>query len=190
MGESLAQGATTATRREMPADEPTDDPRIRFEHFVATRATGLRRTAYLLTQDSHLADDLTQTALAKAWPAWSRIHTSPDAYVRTVMVHTYQQWWRRKWNGETPTQDLPARARDEHDADLAHDVRGALARLPRRQRAVMVLRFYEDLTEVETARMLECSVGTVKSQTSKALAKLRIDPAFADGDSDDEGTRR
>ncbi len=114
----------------MSADESTDAPWMRFEHFVATRATGLRRTAYLLTQDSHLADDLTQTALAKTLPAWSRIDSSPDAYVRTVMLHTYQQWWRRKWNGETPTQDLPERAREERDADLAHEVRGALARCP------------------------------------------------------------
>ncbi len=174
----------------MPAESPKIDARLPFEHFVATRARSLRRTAYLLTQDSHLADDLTQTALAKAWPAWSRIESSPDGYVRKIMLHTYQQWWRRKWNGEAPTEHLPEQAYHDVSADLAHEVRGALARLPRRQRAVIVLRFYEDLTEVETARLLECSVGTVKSQTSKALAKLRIDPAFADDDNDDEGAGR
>ena len=154
-----------------------------FDEFVAARSGRLLRTAYLLTRDHALAEDLLQTALTKAWFAWSRIEGQPEPYVRKILVNTYASWWRRKWSGEQPTDELPEATAPGHDAaadgDARHDLWSALGRLPRRQRAVVVLRYFEDLTEVETARVLGCSVGTVKSQTSKAFAKLRIDPALA-----------
>jgi len=151
-----------------------------FDEFIAARSSRLLRTSYLLTRDHDLAEDLLQTALTKAWFAWSRIEGNPEAYVRQILVHTYASWWRRKWNGEHATDELPERphADHAHDSSQSHDLWTALGRLPRRQRAVIVLRFYEDLTEAETARLLGCSVGTVKSQASKAMAKLRLDPAL------------
>lgn len=151
-----------------------------FDEFVAARSGRLLRTSYLLTRDHGLAEDLLQTALTKAWFAWSRIDGDPEAYVRKVIVNTYASWWRRKWRGEHPTEELPEGHGVDHadGASSSHDLWEALGRLPRRQRAVVVLRYFEDLTEAETARLLECSVGTVKSQTSKAFAKLRVDPAL------------
>ncbi len=153
-----------------------------FDTFVGARSGHLLRTAYLLTRDQQLAEDLLQTALTKAWFAWSRIEGEPEPYVRKVLVNTYSSWWRRKWNGEHATDELPESGLAGHADTTAtsHDLWDALGRLPRRQRAVVVLRYFEDLTEAETARLLECSVGTVKSQTSKAFAKLRIDPALVD----------
>lgn len=150
-----------------------------FADFVLHRSGALLRTAYLLTHDRQLAEDLLQTALAKAWPRWSGIEGNPEAYVRKILVNTYSTWWRRRWNGESPTDELPEPVTSQDDGSLS-DLRTALGRLPKRQRAVVVLRFFEDLTELETARVLSCSVGTVKSQTSKALAKLRVDSALAD----------
>ena len=157
--------------------------RAEFEDFVEARSGRLLRTAYLLTRDLGTAEDLLQTALAKAWFAWSRIDTNPEAYVRRTMVTTYTSWWRRKWRHETPTESLPepdgpAGAASSDSAADRFDVWNALGRLPARQRAVIVLRYYEDLTEAETARILGCTVGTVKSQASKALTKLRIDPSL------------
>jgi len=153
-----------------------------FDEFVAARSRALLRTAYLLTHDHALAEDLLQTALAKAWFAWRRIDGNPEPYVRRILVNTYASWWRRKWNGEHPTDELPERA----TADPAEptDLWQAMERLPRRQRAVVVLRYFEDLTEAQTAELLGCSVGTVKSQCSKALAKLRIDPALTEAEGD------
>ena len=150
-----------------------------FDEFVAARSGRLLRTAYLLTRDHGLAEDLLQTALVKAWFAWSRIKGEPEPYVRKVLVNTYATWWRRKWNGEHPVGELPDTGHPDHaeGAGVSQDLWAALGRLPRRQRAVVVLRFFEDLSEAETARILDCSPGTVKSQTSKALAKLRVDPA-------------
>jgi RNA polymerase sigma-70 factor (sigma-E family) len=152
-----------------------------FETFVAARGPRLFATAVLLTQDRGLAEDLVQTSLLKAWRHWSRIE-SPDAYLRQTMVHTYTSWWRRRWNGELATAELPERAADSgaDEADVRADLRAALARLPRRQRAVVVLRFYDDLSVAETAQLLGCSVGTVKSQTSKALAHLGADDGLLD----------
>jgi len=129
--------------------------------------------------DAQLAEDLVQTALAKSWPRWDRV--GPDGfepYVRRVMVTTYAAWWRRRWNGERPTERLPERSGiDGADAADAiarrRDLVTALARLPRGQRAVIVLRWFEDLTEAQTAVALGCSVGTVKSQASRAMATLR-----------------
>ncbi|MGC4110026.1 MAG: SigE family RNA polymerase sigma factor [Nocardioides sp.] len=149
-----------------------------FDDFVAARSGALLRTAYLLTHDHALAEDLLQTALAKAWFAWRRVQGEPEPYVRRILVNTYASWWRRKWNGEQPTESLPEAPVE--DSTEPTDLWAAMARLPRRMRAVVVLRYFEDLTEAQTADLLGCSVGTVKSQTSKALAKLRIDPALAD----------
>jgi RNA polymerase sigma-70 factor (sigma-E family) len=154
---------------------------VDFDEFVAARSSRLLRTAYLLTRDHALAEDLLQTALTKAWFAWSRIESDPEPYVRKVLVNTFSTWWRRKWNGEHAYADPPEPepSAGEHDAaDRRHDLWAAMGRLPRKQRAVIVLRFVEDLSEAETARLLGIAPGTVKSQTSKALAKLRIDPAL------------
>lgn len=165
---------------------------VGFDDFVAARSGRLLRTAYLLTHDHALAEDLLQTALTKAWFAWGRIDGNPEPYVRQIIVHTFASWWRRKWNGEHATDELPERTSDGSDlagdSSQSHDLWTALGRLPKRQRAVVVLRFYEDLTEAETARLLGCSVGTVKSQTSKAMAKLRLDPALI-ASSDGEESR-
>lgn len=158
-----------------------------FDEFVAARSTQLLRTAYLLTRDHALAEDLLQTALTKAWFAWSRIDGEPEPYVRKILVNTYASWWRRKWNGEQAHAEPPEPDRSpvhapSQGAEDRHDLWTAMGRLPRRQRAVIVLRFVEDLSEAETADLLGISTGTVKSQTSKALAKLRIDPALAADD--------
>jgi|tagenome__1003787_1003787.scaffolds.fasta_scaffold20741305_2 RNA polymerase sigma-70 factor (sigma-E family) len=162
-----------------------------FEEFVLARTDRLLRTAYLLTGDRALAEDLLQTALAKVWTAWRRIE-DPDAYIRKIMVNTYATWWRRRWNGERPTESLPeVITGSEIDAHAERrDLWSALGRLPRRQQAAVVLRYYEGLTEAETAAVLGCSVGTVKSQTSRALAKLRIDPALAAADDAPQGESR
>jgi len=161
-----------------------------FDAFVLARSRKLLRTAYLLTQDHSLAEDLVQTALAKAWFAWSRIEGGdPEPYVRKIMVNTYSTWWRRRWNGEQPTDELPERAAPAGTEEPT-DIWRVLQRLPRRQRAVVVLRFYEDLSEAETARILGCSTGTVKSQTSKAFAKLRLDPALLPGTPADQEVSR
>lgn len=160
-----------------------------FDEFVAARSDALLRTAYLLTHDHDLAEDLVQTALSKAWFHWKRIDGRPEPYVRRILVNTYASWWRRKWRGELPTAELPERpAVGAESYDAAHDLWTAMARLPRRQRAVVVLRYFEDLSEAETAAVLGCAPGTVKSQASRALAKLRIDPALStagDGGVDD-----
>jgi RNA polymerase sigma-70 factor (sigma-E family) len=152
--------------------------RVDFDEFVAARSTALLRTAYLLTHDHALAEDLLQTALTRSWLSWHRIEGAPEPYVRRTMVNCYASWWRRKWNGEQPTEQLPEGSVGDTHADP--DLWDALARLPRRQRAVVVLRYFEDLTEAQTAEVLGCNVGTIKSQTSKAFAKLRIDPGLTD----------
>lgn len=157
-------------------DSPTSPT---FEEFVASRGRALWRTAWLLTGDSHKAEDLVQTTLAKCWSRWSTITRdgNAEAYVRRAMVNTYTDWWRRRWNGERPTEVLPeGTTRYDGTVDERQDTLAALATLPRGQRAVLVLRFYEDLTEAQTAEALGISVGTVKSQTSRALSALRSSP--------------
>ncbi|MDX6297904.1 MAG: hypothetical protein QOI51_1761 [Nocardioidaceae bacterium] len=149
-----------------------------FDGFVAARSRALLQAAWLLTGDWQLAEDLLQTALAKSYLSWSRITEdgAEEAYVRRVLVTTYATWWRRRWHGERPAglilEDSGARD-DFADADLRKVVVEALGALPRRQRAVVVLRYYVDLSEKDTAVALACSVGTVKNQAAKALAKLR-----------------
>ena len=151
---------------------------VEFDAFVVARSPALLRTAYLLVQDEGLAEDLLQTALTKAWFAWRRIN-DPEAYVRRILVTTSASWWRRKWTRETPTAELPEGTPAGHDPLVEEqDLWQAIGRLPRRQRAVVVLRYLEDRTEAETADLLGCSLSTVKSQSAKALAKLRVDAAL------------
>ncbi|WP_200216826.1 SigE family RNA polymerase sigma factor [Micromonospora coerulea] len=149
-----------------------------FDDFVVTRSPRLLRTAFLLTRDWALAEDLLQTALARAWEAWRRIDGDPEPYVRRIIVNAYASSSGRRWWGELPTADLPEAAA-EADPHAGLDDRDrfwrALGRLPRRQRAVLVLRYFEDLSEIEISEVLGCSVGTVKSQASRAVAKLRLD---------------
>lgn len=151
-----------------------------FRAFVAARSASLLRTAYLLVGDWAHAEDVLQTALTKTYLSWRRLGEleAAEAYARRVLVTTATSWWRRRWHGERPTAQLPERAiRDQMDEQLERQAMWVhVQALPARQRAVLVLRFYEDLTEAQTADLLQCSVGTVKSQTSKALAKLRLDP--------------
>ena len=156
-----------------------------FAQFVAARERALQRTAWLLTGDWALAEDLVQTALVRAWPRWERIRhrDDPEIYVRRVMLNTWSTWTRRRWRGEKPAADVP-----EHAAagDLAAEVtvrlavRSALLSLSPRQRAVLVLRVYDDLSEAQVAEVLDCPAGTVKSTMSRALAQLRADPRVAD----------
>jgi RNA polymerase sigma-70 factor (sigma-E family) len=152
-----------------------------FVEFVATRSAVLLRSAWLLTGDVGKAEDLLQTVLARVWPRWRRVVDggNPEAYIRRVLFSTYLSWRRRRWRYELPTATLP----DGGDrTDLAGDsanrdaVRRALARLSRQQRAVVVLRYVEDLSVAETAELLDCSVATVKVQAGRALAALRADP--------------
>ena len=147
-----------------------------FEDFVSARGQALQRFGYLLTSDWALAEDLVQTAFSRAYPRWSRIESdAPEAYVRKVMVNTWSSWWRRRWRGEVPAASLPDMAAGDPylEVDRRHAVKSALAGLPHRQRLVLVLRYHEDLSEQQVAELLGISVGTVKSQASKALAKLR-----------------
>jgi RNA polymerase sigma-70 factor (sigma-E family) len=147
-----------------------------FDEFVVSRSARLLRTAFLLTQDWALAEDLLQASLVKAWSAWRRIDGDPEPYVRRVLVNTNTSWWRRRWRAEVPTDRLPESATDPYPGhDEREQVWHALRRLPARQRAVIVLRYFDALSEAEIAEAMGCSVGTVKSQASKALAKLRLD---------------
>jgi RNA polymerase sigma-70 factor (sigma-E family) len=152
-----------------------------FAQFVQARERALQRTAYLLTGDWALAEDLVQTALARAWPRWERIQRrdDPEIYVRRVMVNTWTTWSRRRWRGERPSAAVPDSAAS---GDVAEEVtariglREALGSLTPRQRAVLVLRVYDDLSEAQVADVLNCAVGTVKATMSQALAKLRQNP--------------
>lgn len=148
------------------------DPALDFESFVLSRHAALIRTAYLLTGDSHLAEDLVQTALFKAAKAWGRIEGDPEPYVRRVIYNQNVSWWRKKRVPETALahHDSPAGL---GDSDLRLSLDDALAQLTTRQRTVLVLRYFEDLTEVQTGHALGISAGTVKSTSRQALARLR-----------------
>lgn len=153
-----------------------------FRGFVAARQRSLLRTAWLLTGNWFSAEDLVQTALLRAWPHWRRIAGSggADAYVRRIMVNKLLDWRHRRWNGEVPTDPLPEiAAAPESDVDLHHVLVRAVGGLPPRQRAVVVLRYFDDLSEADTADALGCATGTVKSQAAKALTALRHRPELA-----------
>ena len=159
---------------------PAREPLLSFDEFVAARSSALWRSAYLLTGDPQRAEDLLQTALMKAWRRWSTIAAdgAVEGYVRRVLVTTYTDWWRRKWVGEIPTDVVPERSNGlgVEDMETRHDVLLALATLTRGQRAVVVLRYFDDLTETQAAEALGCSVGTVKSQSARAMRALRASP--------------
>jgi RNA polymerase sigma-70 factor (sigma-E family) len=151
-----------------------------FRAFVAGRQRALLRTAWLLTADWALAEDLVQTALMRTWPKWRRLEgtVAAEAYVRRVMLNAFLSGTRRRWRGEVPTALLPETSSADltAEADLRHVVAAAVQALPPRQRAVVALRFFDDLTEAQTAAALGIAVGTVKSQTAKAFATLRRHP--------------
>jgi RNA polymerase sigma-70 factor (sigma-E family) len=150
---------------------------VEFAEYMHARQAGLMRTAYLLTGDRSSAEDLVQTSLAKLYLSWDKVHDrgALDGYVRRIMVNENNSMWRRPWKKrEFATERMP-----EHQVVDTYDegTRGALwdlvQTLPKKARAVVVLRYYEELSEAETAEVLGISVGTVKSQTSRALAALR-----------------
>jgi RNA polymerase sigma-70 factor (sigma-E family) len=148
-----------------------------FTDFVEARSSSLFRTAYLMAGEHQLAQDLLQEALVKTLLAWPRLrdHATVEAYTRRVIVTTSISWRRRRSFHERPTATLPERVdTDRVDAIVSHDaVLAALQSLPPRQRAAIVLRYYQDLTEAQTADVMGCSVGTVKSQVFAGLSKLR-----------------
>ncbi|MFN8193287.1 MAG: SigE family RNA polymerase sigma factor [Nocardioidaceae bacterium] len=152
-----------------------------FEDWVGARSASLARSAYLLTTDVQLAEDLLQDTLARVaqhWPELSRRGT-PDAYARRVMHNLAIDRWRRRQVRpvEVAVEGRPELAVPGDDAEAVTRrvvLRDALARLTTKQRAVLSLRFYEDLTEVQAAQVLGCSVSTVKSQTRHALERLRV----------------
>jgi RNA polymerase sigma-70 factor (sigma-E family) len=155
----------------------------------------------LLTRQEQSAEDLVQIALAKAWRSWGRIEGNHEAYVRRIIVNEFASSWRRRWRGEVSTADLPEVSRggqgdrgglgSHGDGDHGDTVStrqslmAALATLPPRQRAVVVLRFFHDYTEAATAEAMGISVGTVKSQNFKALAALRISEELREDEAPD-----
>ena len=144
-----------------------------FESFAATASEGLLRQAWLLTGDPHKAEDLLQTVLARLWQRWDRV-SDPWPYARKMLYSTYLTWWRRRWRYEVPTAELPE-SPVESDVVLRLTVAERLASLSRMQRAVIALRYWEDLSVENTAAVLGCSTGSVKTHTARALAVLRAD---------------
>jgi RNA polymerase sigma-70 factor (sigma-E family) len=169
--------------------------RQQFEEFMTSRWPALVRLAFGLTGDRWLAEDLAQTALASAYASWWRVRRAddPDAYVRRILINASKSRFRRHRVNELPPgrpEEVPDAAADpaatigERSALLA-----ALSALPPRQRAVVVLRYWEDLSDAQAAALLGCSASTVRSQAARALAKLRASGALADPGADDVATR-
>jgi RNA polymerase sigma-70 factor (sigma-E family) len=163
-----------------------DDPV--FREYVRSRSRALLRTAYLLTGNVADAEDLVQSALTKTYVAWDGIQDrgALDGYVRRAIVNTHISWWRRRRVEEYPTDDIPDQAvvDQPESSEIQDSLRRAIDRLPKRMRAAVMLRYYDDMTEAEVAKVLGVSLGTVKSTVSRAVAKLRIDaelqPELAD----------
>jgi len=155
-----------------------------FAQFVEGRQRALQRTAWLLTGDWALAEDLVQTALVRSWPRWERIRRrdDPEIYVRRAMVNSWASWRRRRWWGEQASEtlpDSPAAGDLAAEATVRVTVQSALRSLTARQRAVLVLRVFDDLPEAQVAQVLNCAVGTVKATLAHAMARLREDPRLA-----------
>jgi len=160
----------------MAAGPQTEQER-QFCDFVTARSAALFRTAYLIVGDHQLAQDLLQESLVKTYVAWPRLRdvANAEAYTRKVIVTTAISWRRRRSFHERPTETLPDVAGSDPTTDLAvHDALWMhLQALPPRQRAAIVLRHYQDLSEAQTAAVMGCSVGTVKSSVSTGLQRLR-----------------
>lgn len=161
------------------ADDEVAAP-VEFDGWVAARAPSLLRFAYLITGSRQGAEDALQTALAKTFEHWSRVRVmhDRDAYVRRVIVNAHITWWRRFARRESPVAEVRAEpANRVHDPGLSVPAADAVWRLcqslPPKQRAVVVLRFYEDLTYPEIAALLRCPESTVRSHVHRALAALR-----------------
>jgi RNA polymerase sigma-70 factor (sigma-E family) len=154
-----------------------------FAQFAKVRQRALQRTAWLLTGDWALAEDLVQTALARSWPRWERIRRrdDPEVYVRRVMVNTWASWSRRRWRGERPSGVVPdGQAPGDMAAEVAvrMAVQTALGSLTARQRSVLVLRVFDDLSEAQVARVLGCAIGTVKEHDGSGCGPIaRRSPA-------------
>jgi len=147
-----------------------------FTELVHAVWPGLYRTAYLMLGEHQLAEDLVQTALAKTYASWRRVEdaAAAPAYARVVLANTAASWFRRRgWRNERPTEVLPEPPSDT-DLSTRPAVVDALRSLAPRQRAVVVLRYYDDLSVREVAQALGITEGTVKSQTSDALGRLRV----------------
>lgn len=148
-----------------------------FDEYVARRATELYWSAWLLTGDHHHAEDLVQTALSKTYQRYASFDSDRhfESYVRTTLYRTYVSWWRRRsWRSEQPTDDAPVLSSNDEPPDT--DLHRALAALPRIQRAVLVLRYFDDLPIRQVAELLRMPEGTVASHTSRGLAALRLSP--------------
>lgn len=158
-----------------------EQDRRSFDRFVAERGPSLLHAAHLLTGDRFRAQDVLQETLVTCYLRWPRLD-APEAYARRVLYTTVVDSWRRPWARERSVESVPDTA-GTADATEAHAERDrvlrSLARLPARQRAVVILRYYEQLTEAETAHVLHCSVGNVKSTCSRALDRLASDPDLA-----------
>lgn len=149
-----------------------------FAAYMTARQPSLLRTAYLLTGDRHTAEDLVQTSLAKLYLSWDKVQRRElvDGYVRRILVNEHSSLWRKPWKRREVSRDTLPDDRgvyDRHDDGRSDALWEFVQTLPRRQRAVIVLRYYEELSEAETAAALGVSVGTVKSQASRALAAMR-----------------
>jgi RNA polymerase sigma-70 factor (sigma-E family) len=185
-------GSTAVADRHSTRDARDAD----FAAYLAARQPSLLRTAYLLTGNRHDAEDLVQTAFAKLYLSWDKVRDtgSMDGYVRRILVNEHNSLWRRAWKRREHTADdavLSAHDRphhDVHDDGVGAALWEVVQTLPRKARAVVVLRYYEEMSEAETAAVLGISVGTVKSQTSRALAALRerapqtLDPRASEED--------
>ena len=163
-----------------------------FGEFAEACAPSLFRTAYLMVGDHQLAQDLLQEALVKTLIAWPRLRdrANLEAYTRRIIVTTSISWRRRRSFHERPSDSLPERFEpDQVEAVVTHDaVVAALLTVPPRQRAAIVLRYYQDLTEAQTADVMGCSVGAVKSQVSAGLKRLRESLGRDFEETDDRGT--
>jgi RNA polymerase sigma-70 factor (sigma-E family) len=151
-----------------------------FEEFTAARLPGLLRFAVVLTGDRGLAEDVVQEVLLRAYGRWAKIGAldSPEQYVRRMVVNEYLSW-RRRWARVTPHPDPPVGVDPFSDHAAVHAERDALRfeldKLPRRQRAVLVLRYYAGMSDLEIAEVLGCGAGTVRGYASRALAALRVE---------------